>query len=116
MTKPKPPAVPASRRDTVRRQMADLLRTGSFSAREMSAAVGIREKDVAEHLEHLRRSLGQDARQLTVEPAECLACGFIFKKRERFDTPGKCPVCRSEAISEPRFSLVLTGSHPVGES
>jgi hypothetical protein len=103
--KAKPPAVPAVRQETIRRTMAALLRTDCFSAREISAAVGIREKDVAPHLEHLRRSLGRDSGQLVVTPAECLDCGFVFKKRMRFNTPGKCPVCRSEAIAEPRFTL-----------
>jgi predicted Zn-ribbon and HTH transcriptional regulator len=101
----KHPPVPAARQETIRREIASLLRTGSFSARELSAVVGIREKDVALHLEHLRRSLGRDSRELVVIPAECLHCGFVFKKRERFQTPGKCPVCRSEAIAEPRFTL-----------
>ncbi len=102
----KQPPVPAARQDTVRREIAALLRTGSFSAREVSAAVGIREKDVALHLEHLRRSLSRESRELVVTPAECLDCGFVFKKRERLRTPGRCPVCRSEAIAEPRFTLV----------
>jgi predicted Zn-ribbon and HTH transcriptional regulator len=106
MTKPKAPAIPAPRTETVRQAIMTLLREGWMTARELSAAVGISEKQVAAHLEHVRKSAGHEKLQLAVEPAECLDCGFVFKKRDRLQTPGKCPACRSEAISEPRYSLV----------
>jgi predicted Zn-ribbon and HTH transcriptional regulator len=42
---------------------------------------------------------------LITEPARCLDCGFVFKKRTRFTTPGRCPVCRSEAIAPPAYGI-----------
>jgi len=103
--RPKPPAVPAPREATLRRRIVEMLCGASFSPRELSAAVGIREKEVARHLEHIRKSLHGDREQLETEPAACRKCGFAFTKRDRLDRPGRCPVCRGESISEPRFAI-----------
>jgi predicted Zn-ribbon and HTH transcriptional regulator len=63
------------------------------------------EKQVAEHLEHLRRSLKATGEKLHLEPASC-ECGFAFRKRQRPSRPSRCPVCRSERLHAPRFTLV----------
>ena len=51
------------------------------------------------------RSLRRGPVRLVTTPPECLACGFSFRKRrrERFSTPGRCPVCRSERIAPARL-------------
>ncbi|MFH0825598.1 MAG: hypothetical protein V2B18_22820, partial [Pseudomonadota bacterium] len=66
--------------------------------------VGIREKEALEHLTHVVRS-ADNSFTVIVEPARCLKCDFLFKKRERLTTPGKCPICRSEHISDPAYRL-----------
>lgn len=79
-----------------------------LTSKEISGAVGIREKDVLEHLEHIARSFHkgkQGGREFVVEPSECLDCGFVFRKRERLRTPSRCPVCKSEGITETRFGI-----------
>lgn len=53
----------------------------------------------------IRQSLHGGEVRLEVEAATCRKCGFVFAKRERPDRPGRCPVCRGESISEPRFSI-----------
>jgi len=40
-----------------------------------------------------------------VEPAECLDCGFVFRKRARLDRPSACPVCRNQHLGPPRFAV-----------
>jgi len=77
----------------------------TLSAREISGIVKISEKEVYEHLAHIQRGIRNSSHPLTVTPAECKKCGFIFKKRERLKKPGKCPLCYSESITEPLFSL-----------
>ncbi len=89
---------------TKRRRIVQMLREGECTARDISQALGIREKEVYEHLPHVERSLGGGTSVIS-RPAECLHCGFVFRKRTRFTAPGKCPVCRSEAISPPHYGI-----------
>lgn len=103
--KPKPPIPPSPRSETARRRIMALLEDQPVSALDISGAAGMAEKDVYPHLEHIRRSLQRERRRFVVLPASCLKCGFVFGKRQRLTAPGKCPVCRSESISEPLFSI-----------
>ena len=98
------------RSQTIREGLrAELLR-GPATARELSQRVGISEKDVAGHLEHLERSSRARGERLVVEPAACIACGYSFAKRARLTRPGSCPSCGSTRIDPPAFRL-----EPVGD-
>lgn len=101
-TRPKQPSIPVLRPETIRQEIIALLSRESMTARELSGQVGVAEKEVLHHLEHIKLAL-RDA--LVLEPALCLACGFSFRKRERLKGPGRCPVCKSEHIAEPRFAI-----------
>jgi predicted Zn-ribbon and HTH transcriptional regulator len=103
--KPKTPPVPLEQHATIRRRIIDRLSGAPLTAREISADIGIPEKEVCRHLEHIRRSLHQEGERLAVTPPACKKCGFVFRKRERLRRPGKCPVCRGESISEPLFAI-----------
>jgi predicted Zn-ribbon and HTH transcriptional regulator len=103
--KPKEAFVPVSRHDTVRREIADVLEGGTLSARDISGAVRISEKEVYEHLYHIQQTINKRDYKLIITPAECKKCGFVFRKRERLKKPGKCPICRGEAIEGPLFSI-----------
>ena len=89
----------------MRAALRDALRGGALTARELSGRVGVPEKQVAGHLEHLGRSLKTAGERLHVEPARCLECGFVFRKRDRLSRPSRCPVCRSEHLDAPRFAI-----------
>ena len=103
---PKGPPIPAAVRDTSRRAIIAVLEEEERSARDLSSEIGISEKEVYSHLEHIRKTMSATGRHLAVTPAECKKCGFVFAKRERLKKPGKCPVCRGESIHEPLFSIV----------
>ena len=90
----------------MRAALREALRAGPLTARELSARVGVPEKQVAGHLEHLGRSLKAAGERLRVKPACCLDCGFVFRKRDRLSRPSRCPVCRSEHLDAPRFAIV----------
>lgn len=92
---------------TVRAALLAELRHGPITARELSARVRIPERDVAEHLEHIERSLhkARGKEPLRTEPPSCLDCGFVFRKRERLTRPGACPKCRGTHIEPPRFFI-----------
>lgn len=101
----KGPFVPEERHETVRRQITSILKEGTFSAKDISAEVRIPEKEVYGHLEHIRKTADKKERHMTITPAECVKCGFVFGKREKLKKPGKCPVCKGELIREPFFSI-----------
>lgn len=90
---------------TVRQQIADLLRGTAMSARDLSQALGVREKEVYAHLAHVSRSAKQNGGQLLIRPAACLACGYQFKNRRRFTRPGRCPQCKASRIQAPLFII-----------
>jgi predicted Zn-ribbon and HTH transcriptional regulator len=88
---------------TLRKKIAETLKEKSLDLRKISQLFGIKERDALDHLIHIERSVYP--RRLTVEPAFCQQCGFSFKKRTRLSTPSRCPVCKSEHISPPRFRI-----------
>ncbi len=106
MSAPEPPPGAAERQVTVRAALREALRAGPLTARELSGRVGVPEKQVAGHLEHLGRSLRAAGERLHVEAARCLDCGFVFRKRDRLSRPSRCPVCRSEHLDAPRFAIL----------
>jgi len=91
--------------ETIRRHIRTLLEEGLLTAKEISSAVRRPEKEIANHLEHLRKSLRSEGRRLSQVPAECRECGFVFRKRDRPKAPSRCPVCKGEAISDPSFRV-----------
>src|ERR671912_2176606 len=91
------------RRTTIREAIRRVLAEGFATAREISGRVGVSEKDVAGHLGHLARSFKAAGERLEIEPAQCLACGFVFKDRTRLTTPSRCPRCKDEGTVPPRF-------------
>jgi predicted Zn-ribbon and HTH transcriptional regulator len=107
--KPKEPFIPVERQETIRKEIISILGGEILSAREISADVRVSEKDVYKHLEHIRKTINKIEHNFIIKPAECKKCGFVFRKRDRLKKPGKCPVCRSELIQEPLFSVRKTG-------
>ena len=103
--RPREPVVPVERNDTIRKYITALLEEYTMSAKDVSTIVKIPEKDVSDHLEHVRKTLHQTAQRLEVKPAKCEKCGFEFNKRGRLSKPGKCPLCHSQLILPPLFSI-----------
>lgn len=101
----KEPVVPRPTHDSVRQGIMHELAKGPCTAKDLSAAIKIPEREAYEHLEHIRKTLASSGRHLGITPAVCKKCGFIFSKRERLKKPGKCPVCRGETIKAPLFSI-----------
>ncbi|MBS3757907.1 MAG: transcriptional regulator [Desulfobacterales bacterium] len=90
---------------TIREDITELLLQRELDAREISGEIGVSEKDVVAHLDHISRSLSRRGLKLVVTPARCFSCGYTFKDRSRPKKPGRCPKCRSEHIDPPRFSI-----------
>ena len=90
---------------TIRQKIIALLCDEELSAREISAEVGISEKEVAEHLAHIARSVSSKGQQVVITPATCLVCGYTFENRKRFTRPGRCPQCKKSHLQSPRFRV-----------
>ncbi len=103
---PRTPTVPKARSATARARILETLEAGvAFTLKELSGEVGLSERDLPGHLEHLRRSLKHQGTKLIIEPASCMDCDFVFRDRGRFTRPGKCPKCRSTHLEAPRVGL-----------
>ncbi len=100
--RPLKPYISPERAETLRKGIVKLLMEGPLSARDISAGVGVMEKEVVEHLEHIRKTFHS---RFVTTPAECRRCGFSFAKRERLKKPGRCPMCHSESVSAPLYSI-----------
>ena len=90
---------------TLRKEMMTLLSVNEMSAKEISSAVGVGEKEVYTHLSHIARSVKHQRKKLIIKPAECLGCGYAFEKRRRFTRPSRCPICKSEHIQNPMYRI-----------
>ena len=103
--KQKGPFVPADRAGTIREMIVTAIRGRLMTAMDISAMVSVSEKDVYEHLGHIQRSIKKKDGSFVMVPAACKKCGFKFTKREKLKRPGKCPICRSESLTVPVFSI-----------
>ncbi|MCP4631267.1 MAG: transcriptional regulator [bacterium] len=90
---------------TIRQQIIELLTDEQMDARELSQAVGIKEKEVYDHLTHIARSVAAMGSKLTIRPSECLKCGYVFQNRRRFTRPGRCPRCRESQLTTPFYRI-----------
>jgi len=90
---------------TIRQQIILLLSDTELTATELSQSLGIKEKEVYDHLGHVDRTAIAQSRKLRIRPSECLKCGFVFRKRKRFTPPGHCPQCKGTHLSKPAFKI-----------
>ncbi len=93
------------KQQTVRQTIMDHLDNTPMTARDISGAVGITEKDVYHHLDFIEKSVRQKGKKLHVDPAYCRDCGFVFKDRKKLKKPGRCPVCRDGRIASAVFTI-----------
>ncbi len=89
---------------SLRKEIAEALHRNSLGLREISQLFRIREREVLDHLQHIAKSA--HPKKFSMDPAQCRRCGFIFKKRDRLSTPSRCPICRSESITPPRYQIL----------
>lgn len=90
---------------TIRQQITELLSSEPLGAREISQELHISEKEVYDHLVSIRKSVAASGKKLSITPAACLSCGFVFRDRKRYKPPGSCPKCRKTHIQRPLFSI-----------
>jgi predicted Zn-ribbon and HTH transcriptional regulator len=98
--RPREPQNPQPRTETIRQSLLSLLAEEPRSLSELSNALRVSERELVDHLEHL---LSGRRPRVTIVPSRCKACEFRFDTRARVRRPSRCPKCRSERLSQPRF-------------
>ena len=96
---------------TLRQRIVDLLIDRRMTTDQLAGMLGIPERQVEEHLAHVVKTVTRDrSRRFVLEPSMCVDCGFMFRDRTRLTRPSRCPQCRSEGISSPRYGIDSPGS------
>ena len=93
-----------TREMTLRQLIMAEIEKGPMTARDLSKAIRISEKEVIAHMDHVVKSL-KPPKRLIIEPSVCHKCGYVFSNRRRFTSPGRCPECRHEGIQPPAFKI-----------
>jgi transcriptional regulator len=91
---------------TRRRDLIDLLSREPRSVSSIAREMGLGRGDVEEDLRHALRSAAAQGHRVTVLPARCKDCGFLFDE-QRLTKPGRCPSCKGSRIFEPQIRLDL---------
>lgn len=81
---------------------------------DLAQRLGVKEKELAQHLPHIARSIAAKGGRLTVDPAVCRNCGYTFKNRTRLTPPSRCPRCKQSRIDGPWYAAagLRAQSHP----
>ena len=91
---------------TPRQRIIALLTGTLLSSHQLAQLLGMPERHVEDHLTHIVKSLARDpARTFLLEPSDCQNCAYAFRDRTRLTRPSRCPRCRSEAITSPRYGI-----------
>jgi predicted Zn-ribbon and HTH transcriptional regulator len=90
---------------TVRKAIIALLSEKKMSLRDIALYFRITPKEVSEDLLHIGQST-YPKQELRMEIPVCRTCGYMFKDRKKITRPSRCPKCKKEAITEPKFWIV----------
>jgi predicted Zn-ribbon and HTH transcriptional regulator len=97
---------------TIRERIIELLRSARepLTAEDIVRILGLEipVREVYEHLLHIAktiRSKSHGREVLLMEPPVCRKCGYVFRDLDKPKKPSRCPRCKSEWISPPRFII-----------
>ena len=90
---------------TIRQQIIILLEAETGDARMISQRLRLSEKEVYNHIPHIRKTVASMGKLLIVTPARCINCGYEFETRKKISKPGRCPKCKKERIEPPGFRI-----------
>ena len=94
---------------TPRQRIIDLITDTRLSSHQLAQMLGISERQVEEHLVHVVKTVARDpSRRFILEPSVCPDCGFLFRDRTNQTRPGRCPKCRGEGSTAPRYGIEPT--------
>jgi transcriptional regulator len=86
-TNARKPFVPAERHETIRQEIIESIRGQTLSARDISVRVRIAEKEVFEHLEHIRMSMGRGELNLLSPPPDAESADSFSERGNALVSP-----------------------------
>ncbi|MEQ9716001.1 MAG: transcriptional regulator [Candidatus Asgardarchaeia archaeon] len=101
----------AEEMQTRREKIINILLTSEEPLSARDIALFLDERDIRlilNDLKHIAKSVRKiegGKYQLVMVPAQCRKCGFVFKEGASLD-PSRCPKCKSEWISPPKFKII----------
>ncbi len=91
---------------TARQRIIEILTETPRTTEQLARMLGLPERQVEEHLVHVVKTVARDrSRRFILDPSTCLECGFMFRDRTRLTRPSRCPRCRKEGVSSPRYYI-----------
>lgn len=87
---------------TIRQKIVELLKVRPYDAYDLSGALGVSQRLIESHLEHVAKS---NKKQFEITPSQCNDCDFVFRDRKRYTKPTGCPKCMGESIMSPMFFI-----------
>jgi transcriptional regulator len=91
---------------TPRQRIIGLITGTRLSSYQLAQMLGVPERQVEDHLTHVVKTIARDkTRRFILDPARCQDCDFVFRNRSRLTSPSRCPHCRSETITAPRYGI-----------
>lgn len=79
------------------------------SVSSLARELGLRRGDIEDDLRHVIRSAEAQGYRVTIEPAQCRSCGFLFGK-DKLSKPSRCPECRGSRLYEAQVTIEQPGS------
>ena len=95
--------LPVSR--TARQRMIELLSGTRLSAYQLAQMLGISERQVEDHLVHVVKTIARAGRAFHSGALHLSGVPFHFSDRRKLTRPSRCPRCRSESITAPRYGI-----------
>ena len=89
---------------TVRRHLIDLLTREPRSISSLARELGARRQHLEDDLRHAIQSARAAGHAITVLPAKCKTCGFVFSA-DKLTKPGRCPSCKGTRLFEPMIQI-----------
>jgi hypothetical protein len=91
---------------TLRQWIVSLLSDQEMDVRDLSQELGLKEREIYEHLVHVERSVAASRGRFVITPSQCLLCGYVFEDRRRLTRPSRCPQCRRSKLQNPSFRIL----------
>lgn len=90
---------------TRRKEIIEVLKHRKLTLKGLADEFLAEQEDILEDLHHIAQTMFPEM-DLRMELPECKTCGYEFKQRKKGKPPSRCPTCKGESITHPRYFIV----------